>query len=205
MRVEKGNRNTEREYQEWRTIKSIKQKLTSTQLIVTKADKGNTSIIMKEEEYNNKIEDFISNNNFTKLAHDVTNKQQYNIWNSINKSKNIISTNSKWKYINMNPSTPCIYGTIKLHKQEKSIRPIVNWKVSPGYKLAKYLNVILNATLQLPNAFNVQNRSTLAHSLKQVKIDKNTRLCSFDIKNMYTNIPVQEIKGIVKNVYRDEQ
>jgi hypothetical protein len=68
----------------------------------------------------------------------------------------------------MNPSAPCIRGTIKLHKQEKSICPIVNWKDSPGYKLAKYLHMILNVTLQLPNAFNLQN-STLAHSLKKVK------------------------------------
>jgi hypothetical protein len=71
----------------------MKQKLASNQLIVAKADKGNTLIIMKVEEYNNKIEDFINNNNFTKLTCDITNKEQYNIWNSINKSKNIISTN----------------------------------------------------------------------------------------------------------------
>jgi hypothetical protein len=80
----------------------------------------------------------------------------------------------------MNPSAPCIQRTIKLHKQEKYIRPIVNWKGSPGYKLAKYLNTILNATLQLSSVFNVQNSSTLGHLLKQVQIDKNTRLRSFD-------------------------
>jgi hypothetical protein len=56
----------------------------------------------------------------------------------------------------------------KITQAEKSICPIVNWKDSPGYKLAKYLNTILNATLQLPNAFNMHNNSTLAHSLKQV-------------------------------------
>jgi hypothetical protein len=72
-------KHTEREYHEWRTIKSIKQKLTCNQLIVTKADNGNTLVIMKEEDYNNKIEEFINNNNFTKLTRDITSKQQYNI------------------------------------------------------------------------------------------------------------------------------
>jgi hypothetical protein len=190
----RNSKHTEREYQEWSTLKSIKQKLISNQLILTEANKGNTLIILKEEECNNKIENFINNNYFTKLARDITNKQQYNLRNSINKCKNLVSTNNKWKYINMNPSAPCIHGTIKLHKQEKSIRPIVNWKDSPGYKLAKYLYKILNATLQLPNAFNLQNSSKLAHSLKQVKIGKNTRLYSFDIENMYTNIPIHEVK-----------
>jgi hypothetical protein len=98
----------------------------------------------------------------------------------------------------MNPSAS-IHGTIKLHKQEKPIRPIVNWKDSPGYKLAKYLHTILNATLQLPDVFNVQNSGTLAHSLKQIQINKNTRLCSFDIENMYTNITVQEV-NIINNI-----
>jgi hypothetical protein len=51
----------------------------------------------------------------------------------------------------MSPSVPHIHETIKLHKQEKSIHPIVNWIDSPGYKLVKHLNMILNDILQLPN------------------------------------------------------
>jgi hypothetical protein len=47
----------------------------------------------------------------------------------------------------MNPSTPQIHGTIKLHKQENSVHPIVNWTDSPGYKLAKHLNTILGNIL----------------------------------------------------------
>jgi hypothetical protein len=93
----------------------------------------------------------------------MTNKQQQNIWNCINNSKNAIKPINKWKYINMNPSAPQIYGTIKLHKQGKSIRPIVNWMDNPGYKLAKYLNTILSNILQLRNAFDLQNTSTLTH------------------------------------------
>jgi hypothetical protein len=73
----------------------------------------------------------------------------------------------------MNPSAPHIHGTIKLHKQEKYIRPIVNWIDSPSYKLAKHLNIILKNILQLPNAFNVQNNNTLAHSLKLSKINED--------------------------------
>jgi hypothetical protein len=100
----------------------------------------------------------------------------------------------------MNPSAPQIHGTIKLHKQEKSIRHIVNSIDSSGYKLTKHLNIILNNTLQLPNAFNVQNTSTLAHSLKLIKINEDIRLCSFDIENMSTNIPIHEVQNVVENI-----
>jgi hypothetical protein len=85
------------------------------------------------------------------LSDNITNKQQQNIRNCINNSKNRIKPINKWKYINMNPSAPQIHGTIRLHKPEKSIRPIVNWTDGPGYKLAKHLDTILNNVLELRN------------------------------------------------------
>jgi hypothetical protein len=93
----------------------------------------------------------------------------------------------------MNPSAPQIHGTIKLHKPGKPIRCIVNWTDSPGYKLAKYLNTFLNV-------FNVENSNALAHTLKQLEINENTRLCLFDIENMYTNIPIHEVRNIVNDI-----
>jgi hypothetical protein len=33
--------------------------------------------------------------------------------------------------------------------------------------------------------------------------DKNTKLCSFDIKNKYTNIPVTGVKSIMKEILDD--
>jgi hypothetical protein len=86
----------------------------------------------------NKIENFIDSINFTVLSHDITNKQQQNVHNCINNSKNFIKPNDKWRCINMNSRAPPIHGTIKLRKQEKYIRPVVNWIDSPGYKLAKH-------------------------------------------------------------------
>jgi hypothetical protein len=94
----KGNKmkHIEREHAEWRTIKHIKQKLIHNQSIITKADKSNTLIIIKNDYYINKIENFLINN-FTVLSHHITNKQQ-NIRNCINSSKNIIKPNNKWRY-----------------------------------------------------------------------------------------------------------
>jgi hypothetical protein len=57
----------------------------------------------------------------------------------------------------MNPKAPHIHGTIKLHKEENPIRPIVDWKGSPGYKLVVHLAQLLKHTIQLPNVFNIQN------------------------------------------------
>jgi hypothetical protein len=34
--------------------------------------------------------------------------------------------------------------------------------------------------------------------------DENTRLCSFDIDNMYTKIPTMELKSIIKDILNNE-
>jgi hypothetical protein len=80
----------------------------------------------------------------------------------------------------------------------KSIRPIVNWKGSPGYKLAIYLTKLLKHTMHLTNVYNVQNSATLMHNLEQITIHPNIRTCSFDITNMYTNIPIKELINIIQ-------
>jgi hypothetical protein len=75
---------------EWDTIKSLQHKINQNQLII-KAD--NTSVIsQKKKNYQNKIKEFITKTNFTKLPHNITNKLQQNICNNINKCNKIINT-----------------------------------------------------------------------------------------------------------------
>jgi len=59
---------------EIKIINQIKTKLEDAKAIVTKADKGNSVVIIKEDEYNNKIRTFISKNSFNLSNHDITNK-----------------------------------------------------------------------------------------------------------------------------------
>jgi hypothetical protein len=40
----------------------------------------------------------------------------------------------------------------------------------------------------------------LFNDQENIRINPNTRLCSFDIANMYTNIPITHIKGIIQEV-----
>jgi hypothetical protein len=89
-------------------------------------------------------------------------------------------------------------------RHNKPIRPIVNWKESPGYKLAKHIKTILNNIIKMPNIFNIQNSHHLSQSLMNTKIDTNMKLCSFDTENMYTNIPITEIKNIIKNIMNND-
>jgi hypothetical protein len=100
----------------------------------------------------------------------------------------------------MNTIAPNLYATIKLHKENKPMRPIINWKNDPAYEIAKRLSKTLHKYLQLPYTYNIQNSIQLMTDLKTLELNKDTRLCSFDITNMYTNIPKIGVINIIKKI-----
>jgi hypothetical protein len=46
----------------------------------------------------------------------------------------------------------------------------------------------------------LKNSNTLIRTLTQIKIDENTRLCSFDIENMNMNIRTKEVRNIINEI-----
>jgi hypothetical protein len=46
----------------------------------------------------------------------------------------------------------------------------------------------------------VKNTARLLSNLRDIEFHENVRLTSFNIKNMYTNIPTDKIKGIVGSI-----
>ena len=123
---------------------------------------------------------------------DPANKFQTKVRKVIKESNCSIPQAEKWRYINLNPTAPTIKGLIKIHKPQHPIRPIVNWKNAPAYKLAKLFSDKLKVVAPLPFTFNVKNTLHLIDDLKEIPISTNVRIASLDITNMYTNIPVTQ-------------
>ena len=48
-------------------------------------------------------------------------------------------------------------------------------------------------------AFNINNTTQLINDLKDIPFDPNLRLSSFDISDMYTNIPTDELLTIIES------
>ena len=63
---------------------NIKQKFNDNNVITTKADKGNTSVIIDKRNYIDKCMDFIKNNSITELVDDPTEKFKEEINKTIN-------------------------------------------------------------------------------------------------------------------------
>jgi hypothetical protein len=83
---------------------------------------------------------FITNNNCTTTTGDLTKLFQGVLRKIINEFKIIMHNDDKWKYVNLNPSPPKIRGTIKIKKNDSSIRPTVNSTNAPTYKLVELLS-----------------------------------------------------------------
>jgi hypothetical protein len=77
----------------------------------------------------------------------------------------------------MNSTAPNLHTTIKLHKQNTPIRPVINWKYSPAYNIAKFVSNILQETLNLLYTCNIKNYIKLINDLNNIPINENSRLC----------------------------
>jgi len=79
------------------------------------------------------------------------------------------------------------------------IRPAVNWRNAPAYKLSKLFTEKIHCITPLPNAFNIKNTQDLLHNLNDTPLLPHHSLASLDITNLYSNIPVPETKTILKD------
>jgi hypothetical protein len=55
-------------------MNSINEKPVKEEAIITKTDKGKTCVVMYTKDYNDKVQDFLTNNSFQHILKDPTNK-----------------------------------------------------------------------------------------------------------------------------------
>jgi hypothetical protein len=198
-------RTTQHTHPETKTIKSIQTKLKHNEATITRADKSNSLVILPIKQYDAKIQDFIENNEFQSTTKDPTRHFQTQVRDTVNNSKTLIPRDSKWKYTNMNPSAPTIKGLIKIHKPGQPIRPVVNWRNAPAYKLAKALTHQIKQLAPLPHTYNINNTTDLMEKLKNTQNLPHYSLASLDISNLYTNIPILDTRNIISDTLEHSQ
>jgi len=74
----------------------------------------------------------------------------------------------------------------------------VNNTQAPSYKITKYLNRRLNDLINLPYTYATKNSCEIAYELNNIQISEHNRMITLDIKDLYVNLPVQNILHITK-------
>jgi len=178
------------------------EKIKVNNLIVSKADKGNCLVIQDKIMYINKTHTFLDSNGFISFDKDPTNT--YN-----NKLKSTIKhihpdffaffNTSPSSLINPNPLTPLLYSLPKIHKPDTPQRPIVSSINSPAHNLSTFLRRILPDIIKFNPRYTLKNSSQLCKHLSDIFIPNNSILFSFDVNNLFTNIPHSECINILNS------
>jgi len=173
--------------------KKINSKLEKENAMVAKADEGKTCAIIYSDEYNKKVHNFLNENNFQKLQSNPTDKYQKLITKTLQQSDLIINKKQKKYLTQKKPQPPDLRAQIKLHKPGQPIRPVVNNRNAPAYKISKLLVNKVNNLLNFRNhLYIVKDSTALANDLTKLKIDENHRMIPLDIKDLCINLPTLE-------------
>jgi hypothetical protein len=173
-------------------------------IILVKADKGKTSVIIHTDDYTEKTQTFLMDNNFQTLSKNPTDKFQKHLIKTLQQCNRIIPKQQIKYLIQKKPQPPTLNAQIKIHKPGNPIRPVINNMNAPTYKIAKHLAKQLNEYLNLEYQYNVQNSVNLANDLTNLPIHDNYRMITYDIKDLYVNIPINDTLTITKTLLKKQ-
>jgi hypothetical protein len=175
-------------------IKTIKEKIIENKLVITKADKGNCTILLHEKDYVDKVNDILNTGDFEILNKDPTPKFVDEVRDILKNSKTLFGKNAYYFYKQNNPQPPRLYGLPKVHKQNTPVRPVVSYISAPCYKLARSAIQIFNKMGNFKPLFTIKNTLELIEKIKNTSVPNNAKLISFDVVSLFTSVPIDELK-----------
>lgn len=161
--------------------------LNSKNIYVTKADKGNCVIVLNQIDYDNGMKKLIDEGNY-RIVPNPLERMKSSIKVIVNNFSDLFGNYWKNKMLLKNAKVPRIYGLFKQHKPGNTFRPIVSNINSPTTNLSKWLCKRF-VNLNQFDKFSVKNSLDLIDNLKDVELNENERLVSFDIKSYFSNVP----------------
>ena len=95
---------------------------------------------------------------------------------------------------------PILYSLPKIHKLNNPIRPIVSFTNSPTYNLSSFLSNIISQNINYRSGYSIKNSIHLCDTLQDFTMPPNCLLVSFDISNLFTNVPIPECLQSVRSL-----
>ncbi len=129
--------------------------------------------------------------------------------NNINKKLKRLKDQDKLSETTYNRTRPNdatiakFYGLPKVHKENVPLRPIVSLPGSPTYGLSKYLAEILKPLVKT-SPHTVQNVNSFLTKVKDMKIEPDEMIISFDVVSLFTSIPLDTAKRTTDELLTNE-
>ena len=179
-----------------------------TDIRILQADKGNATVVMNTEDYDVKVHDLLDNQDaYRVLTKDPTRKIERNLLSVLRDLKKDHKINEAC-YERVKPSEGSskparFYGRLKIHKESMPMRPVVSTVGSSTYALSKRLSSILRPLVGFSGRI-IKNTADLVASMEHVTLSEDELLVSFDVKSLFTSIPVEESITICEHKLRQD-
>ena len=172
---------------------ALKRLKNDNDIVILPADKGRVTVVMDKTDYFDKMDALVNDKQtYEELKRDPTPALQRKLNSKILtlKKTDAFDTQRYYRLRCSVPQPPKLYGLPKLHKPGIPMRPIVSFCGSPTYQLSKYLTTILQP-LTDKSRRKLQSTENFIDAIKTVQIPDDYKLVSFDVKSLFTSIPLQ--------------
>ncbi len=180
-------------------IKTLKSLKSDPSIVIMKPDKGRGVVVMDKASYVDKVKVILSDTTkFVQVLVDPFNhilKLEDKLNRLLRNLKDTVISTEIYNYLYASGSIPgTLYGLPKVHKEGCPIRPILSAIGTFNYNLAKYFVPLLRPLTT--NNYTVKNSATFVNEIKNLKFGFPVRMASFDVKSLFTNIPLDETINI---------
>ena len=180
-------------------INTLKDLGNDSNIIITRPDKGRGVVLMNKSEYLDKSHEILNDITiFRKISEDLLTHIT-RLEDKLNRILKSIKNNIGWKNYNSlyaSGSQPGImYCLPKVHKPNIPLRPIISSINTVNYKLAKFLVPYLNSIFS--KQYILDDSNSFIQYLKTLTLPNNFVMASFDIKSLFTNVPLKETTYII--------
>jgi len=197
---------------------ALKHLLKDKNIVIMKADKGSSCVIMDKDQYKSRVIELLSAGASFKKMDDkdergITNTIQYVVkkmerkldyrLNELLKGRKL--SQKDYDYIRCTGSRCSVmFCNPKVHKEGMPLRPIISTTNSYNYKLAKYLTRLLEDARSKPQSY-VKDSFSFAQLIQQQKPNKNDMMISLDVESLFTNVPVYETIELAIKIIMDKK
>ena len=194
----------------FKTIKSLKSNDT---LVITRPDKGKGVVILDKADYVEKMMHILDDTTkFSRLgpceSHDNTARKETSLQTFLRKlNKDGEISDEVYQQIRPTGSVrPRMYGVPKVHKEGTPLRPILSMIGSPQHATAQWLATVLKPVSCKYSKFVVKDSFEFSRAMRDLTVEGDScHMCSFDIKSLFTNVPIDEtIRICIQQLYHSD-
>ena len=168
-------------------------------------DKGTGVVIMSVNEYHEKLDCIINDaSRFTLIEYNINAENTHDCslapWIVKESSvtyycrtyiRPLVDEKFYYRLLPTGSQPGRLYGMAKIHKTNCPMRPVLSAINTPEYQLAKWLESQIKPLLD--SRYSVTSSSAFIDELRQLQPSSTDQCVSFDIKSLFTNVPLREV------------